>query len=168
MNVIEMNKGKSFEHDFRESAVKQNLWIMRINDTYYNAKEYDPKAFVPKQACDYLIHKDGELYLLELKSTEKKYITIERDGTNGMIKQHQYEQLQKLNGEHEHGLLVLQFERDVDQKTFFMPIDGFISFLDAKGKKSINVLDCVQYGGYQIPQMKARVHWWYDVKKALF
>ena len=61
---------------------------MRINDTYTQAKKNDENAFVPQQVCDYIAHYNGTLYLLELKATERKFITIERSGSNGMIKQH--------------------------------------------------------------------------------
>ena len=74
-----VNQGKVFEQDFKESCKKQNIFVMRINDTYYTAKQYDPKAFVPQQVCDYILHYNGTLFMSELKSTDKKYMTIERD-----------------------------------------------------------------------------------------
>lgn len=65
---------------------------MRINDTYVTAKKNNENEnvniFVPQQPCDYIAHYNSTLYLLELKATERKFITIERSGSNGMIKQH--------------------------------------------------------------------------------
>ena len=63
---------------------------MRINDTYVVARKDNENAniFVPQQPCDYIVHYNSILYLLELKATERKYMTIERSGSNGMIKQH--------------------------------------------------------------------------------
>ena len=63
---------------------------MRINDTYVVARKNNENAniFVPQQPCDYIAHYNSTLYLLELKATERKYMTIERSGSNGMIKQH--------------------------------------------------------------------------------
>ena len=158
-----MNKGKNFEHDFRDSAKKQGIWIMRINDTYYRAKQNDANAFVPQQVCDYLLHYNNEIFLVELKSTKEKYITIERE-KNGMIKKHQYEQMSKLEGEHEHGVLVLQFENTGEQKTYAMPIKCFMKFLSEKSKSSINELEVVQYGGVNIEQKLMRVNWAYNIK----
>ena len=100
-----MNYGKIFEKEFKESAQKQGIWIMRINDTYVPAKAISEDSFIPQQPCDYVVHYDGTLWLLELKSTEKKYMTIERDGNRGMIKKHQYEQMFQKIGEHEKAML---------------------------------------------------------------
>ena len=58
-----------FEREFKESAEKQNIWIMKIADTYVPAHTASESAFVPKQPCDFVAHFDGTLWLLELKST---------------------------------------------------------------------------------------------------
>lgn len=42
-----MNTGKIFEHEFKESCTRQNLWVWRIQDTYVTAKNIDPNAYVP-------------------------------------------------------------------------------------------------------------------------
>lgn len=159
------SEGKSFEHSFKHSVERQGIWIFRINDTFVKAKEYDSKAFVPQQACDFILHKDEFLYMLELKTTEKKYITIQKD-TAGMIKKHQYEQLYKRQGEKEIGGFVLQFQRDTEeQTTYFLDIKDFMRFLNESGKKSINRLDVVQYGGILIEQAKYRNQWCYNINK---
>ena len=158
-----MNSGKVFERDFKESCKKQNIFIMRINDTYYKAKQYDPKAFVPSQVCDYILHYNGTLFMTELKSSEKKYMTIERDKA-GMIKKHQYEQMFQKIGEHEKAMLVLQFERE---NTYGLMIQDFMRFLQENDKKSINKLDVVQYGGIIIEQKLLRKNYCYNVKKLL-
>lgn len=162
-----MATGKDFEHYFKDSAEKQGIWVFRINDTFVKAKEYDSEAFVPQQACDFILHEEEFLYMLELKTTEKKYITIHKD-TAGMIKKHQYTQLYKRQGEKEIGGFILQFERDTEeQTTYFLDIRDFMRFLDESEKKSINRLDVVQYGGIVIEQAKFRGHWCYNVKKLL-
>lgn len=163
-----MSVGKEFEHQFRQSAIKQGIWIFRINDTFVKAREYDPQAFVPQQACDYIMHQGEYLYMIELKTTDKKYITIERDGSKGMIKKHQYSQLFQKKGNKEFGGLVLQFQRETeDQATYFLSIDGFMKFLEESDKKSINRLDVVQYGGVVVEQAKVKNHWWYNIQQML-
>ena len=159
-----MNYGKIFEKEFKESAQKQGIWIMRINDTYVPAKAISEDSFIPQQPCDYVVHYDGTLWLLELKSTEKKYMTIERDGNRGMIKKHQYEQMFQKIGEHERAMLVLQFEREY---TYGLMIQDFMRFLQENDKKSINKLDVVQYGGFIIEQKLLRKNYCYNVKKLL-
>lgn len=158
------NYGKIFEKEFKESAQKQDIWIMRINDTYVPAKAISEDSFIPQQPCDYVVHYDGTLWLLELKSTEKKYMTIERDGNRGMIKKHQYEQMFQKIGEHEKAMLVLQFEREY---TYGLMIQDFMRFMQENEKKSINKLDVVQYNGIIIEQKKLRTHYCYNVKKLL-
>ena len=159
-----MNYGKIFEKEFKDSAQKQGIWIMRINDCYIPAKEISANSFVPQQPCDYIAHYNSTLYLLELKSTEKKYMTIERDGNRGMIKKHQYEQMFQKIGEHERAMLVLQFERE---NTYGLMIEDFMRFLSESDKKSINKLDVVQYGGIIIEQKQLRKNYCYNVKKLL-
>ena len=161
---MNQNYGRAFEREFKESAEKQNIWIMKIADTYIPAKEASPSAFIPQQPCDFVAHYDGTLWLLELKSTEKKYITIERDGNRGMIKKHQYEQMFQKIGEHEKAMLVLQFERE---NTYGLMIEDFMRFLQENDKKSINKLDVVQYGGIIIEQKLLRKNYCYNVKKLL-
>lgn len=162
-----INQGKIFEQDFRESCKKQNIFIMRINDTYYTAKQYDPKAFVPAQTCDYILHYNGTLFMTELKSSEKKYMTIERDKA-GMIKKHQYEQMSRNENTNEHGLFVLQFLRDTDDEiTYAMKITDFMDFLDESDKSSINMLDVVQHGGIVVEQAVRRTRKHYNIKDML-
>lgn len=140
---------------------------MRINDTYYTAKQYDPKAFVPSQVCDYILHYNGTLFMTELKSSEKKYMTIERDKA-GMIKKHQYEQMSRNENTNEHGLLVLQFLRDTDDEiTYAMKITDFMQFLNESDKSSINMLDVVQHGGIVIEQAVSRTRKHYNVQDVL-
>ena len=159
-----MNYGKVFEHEFKDSAQKQGIWCMRIADTYAPAKAISEDSFIPQQPCDFIAHYDGTLWLLELKSTEKKYMTIERDGNRGMIKKHQYEQMFQKIGEHERAILVLQFERE---NTYGLLIQDFMRFLQENEKKSINKLDVVQYGGFIIEQKLLRKNYCYNVKKLL-
>ena len=162
-----INQGKVFERDFKESCKKQNIFIMRINDTYYTAKQYDPKAFVPSQVCDYILHYNGTLFMTELKSSEKKYMTIERDKA-GMIKKHEYEQMSRNENTNEHGLFVLQFLRDTDDEiTYAMKITDFMQFISESDKSSINMLDVVQHGGIVVEQAVSRTRKHYNVQNVL-
>lgn len=118
---------------------------MRINDTFVPAKAISENSFVPQQACDYIFHYGGSIYLLELKTTQNKYLTIERDGKQGQIKKHQYEQMSKLCGDSEKAYFILQFERDGEKEpsTYALSVEDFMRFLQESDKKSINKLDVV-------------------------
>lgn len=162
-----MNSRKIFEHDFKESCKKQGIFALRINDTYYTAKQYDPKAFVPQQICDYILHYNGTLFMTELKTTDKKYMTIEGDKA-GMIRKHQYDQMARNENVNEHGLFILQFCRDTeDEMTYALKITDFMNYLDSTTKCSINRLDVVQHGGIQIEQAVSRVRKHYNIKGLL-
>ena len=162
-----MNTRKIFEHDFKESCTKQGIFALRINDTYYTAKQYDPKAFVPQQICDYILHYNGTLFMTELKTTDKKYMTIEVDKA-GMIKKHQYDQMARKENVNEHGLFILQFGRDTeDEMTYAFKITDFMNYLNSTNKCSINRLDVVQHGGIQIEQAVSRVRKHYNIKGLL-
>ena len=162
-----MNTRKIFEHDFKESCTKQGIFALRINDTYYTAKQYDPKAFVPQQICDYILHYNGTLFMIELKTTDKKYMTIEGDKA-GMIKKHQYDQMARNENVNEHGLFILQCCRDTeDETTYAMKITDFMQFLNESGKSSINMLDVVQHGGIVVEQAVSRTRKHYNVQDVL-
>ena len=161
---MNQNYGRAFEKEFKESAEKQHIFCMKIADTYVPAKAVSESAFIPKQPCDFVAHYDGTLWLLEWKSSEKKYMTIERDGNRGMIKKHQYEQMFQKIGEHEKAMLVLQFEREY---TYGLMIEDFMRFLQENDKKSINKLDVIQYGGFNVEQKLLRKNYCYNVKKLL-
>lgn len=168
-----INNGKDFEHEFKDSCEKQSLWLFRINDTYMKAKEYDSKAFVPQQPCDFIMHTESGLWLLELKTSVRSYISIERDGKNGQIKKHQYEQMHKyscMNGQgRRFAGFVLQFDRGNEEQmtTWFLSVDGFYKFLDESEKHSLNRLDVLRYGGIQIPHKKAIKRYYYNVLKMI-
>ena len=162
-----INSGKIFEHDFKESCKRQEIFALRINDTYYTAKQYDPKAFVPQQVCDYILHYNGTLFMSELKTTDKKYMTIERDKA-GMIKKHQYEQMARNENINEHGLFILQFLRGTeDEMTYRIKIADFMNFLDNTNKCSINNLDVVQNGGLSMEWVLGRTRRHYNIKGLL-
>lgn len=161
-----MTDGKIFERDFKESCKRQNIWCMRINDTYYKAKEYDKDCFVPQQCCDYVLHYNGMLIMTELKTTKNKYITIEREHLR-MIKKHQYDQMYHNEGDYEFGVLILQLDRDDDCMTYGMRITDFMDFLDKTNKCSINALDIVQNGGEIIEWAVGKTRNHYNIKGLL-
>ena len=165
------NVGKRFEHDFRDSCKNRGLYVYRLPDAYVTMRKVDPDAYVSTNPADYLLHHDGILYWLELKSTDKKSISIahkdeEGKTISGSIRLHQPADLLKLVGECEKSFFILQFQRDTDkQSTWALEIKDFFKFYEESGKQSINELDVVQYHGIYIPGKKIRTHYDYDVQK---
>lgn len=166
------NKGKKFENNFKESALKYNLFILRLNDTELSFMKNREARFTPMNPCDFICFKDGFLFMLELKSTEYNSIPIQRLPTEEtkMIKSHQINSLVKYsNYEGINCGFVFNFrEKDsLNEETFYMSIQNFSNFLVERDKKSINKLDVIQYGGIKIEQTLKRTQYLYNVKKML-
>lgn len=160
-----MQEGKQFEKDIKDSAKKQNIWIYRLRDGYYNKMNVDPNAYVVQNPADYIIHHEGVLYFVECKTTDKKFMTV---GDKAMIKTHQLNDLQSINGCNEHGVFFLQFLRGTDNEiTLCIPAVDIQKILDETGKKSISLLDVCQAKAIKIPQAKMRVHNYYNVEETL-
>ena len=116
--------------------------------------------------CDFMMRYNGTLYFVESKSTIYNYITVEHDDKKGQIAAHQISSLTKFSkSDGVKCFLFLQFKRDTeDQMTYAMEINDFNRCLEMTGKKSINAMDVVQYGGEIIEQEKNRVHYNYKIK----
>ena len=166
------NKGKKFENNFKESALKYELFIIRLNDTELSFMRNRESRFTPTNPCDFICFKNGKLFMLELKSTEYNSIPIQRIPTEEpkMIKAHQINSLIKYS-EYK-GVncgFVLNFrEKDsLEEETYYISIQNFSNFLVERDKKSINKLDVVQYGGIKVEQQLKRTQYLYNVDKML-
>ena len=142
------------------------MFVWKIPDTYIPLKDINKQAFAPKMPCDFIMHHDGTLYFVECKSTIYNYITVEHDDKKGQIASHQINSLTKFSqSDGVKCFLFLQFKRDTeDQMTYAIEINDFNRCLEMTGKKSINPMDVVQYGGEIIEQEKNRVHYNYKIK----
>ena len=54
-----------------------------------------------------------------------------------------------------------------DEVTFYISIENFLNFISNTTKKSINILDIVDYNGIKINQEKLRTNYHYNVKDLL-
>ena len=158
--------GRDFEHDIQKSCEKDGVFIWKIPDTYIPLKDINKQAFAPKMPCDFIIHYNGTLYFVESKSTIYNYITVEHDNKKRQIATHQISSLTKFSqSDGVKCFLFLQFKRDTEsQMTYAIEINDFNRCIECTGKKSINPMDVVQYGGEIIEQEKNRVHYNYKIK----
>ena len=168
----ENNKGKKFERHFKESAISQDLFILRLNDTELSFMTNRQARFTPKNPCDFICFYDGKLFMLELKSTELNGIGIQRtpDEDPKMIKAHQINSLIKYSQYKDvYTGFILNFrdKETVEEDTYYMSIENFSNFLCDTGKKSINKLNVIQYGGIKIDQKLKRTQYFYNIKKFL-
>ena len=155
-----MNLGKIFEHEWKESCTRQNLWTWRIPDTYVTAKNVDPNAYIPCMPADFLVKYDNLICFCELKHTDNNYITVEHDKVKGMIKKTQIDQLIRLQRTDVLCILALQFGED----TYAIKVDDLVKCLEQTGKHSVNPLDIVQHGRINVQAVKKRTRMVYNVK----
>ena len=163
------NEGKKFEEDIKNSAINQNVWILRLNDTSIPFQNSGAR-FAAENPCDFLIYSNPNLIAIECKSTKYKSMSIQKsleDDKNKMIKFHQINSL--INFSQTDGIyagFLLNF-RDEDViangVTYWLPIEGFSNFLVNTDKSSINKLDCVQNGAIIVPQKLKRTRFTYDI-----
>ena len=162
-----MNEGKKFEQDWKKSVPK-NVYYLRLKD---NAASFgqDSKLtrFTSTNPYDCIMFRDGILFPMELKSTESRSITIQRDEKeeSKMIKLHQIIGLNdasKTNG------VIAGFVFDFrGSNTYWLNIKHFMTFLKESDKKSINENDVVKYNGIIIDKNKLRTRYIYDIDKLL-
>lgn len=158
---------------FRESALKQDLFFLRLNDSNLSYGGVQGSKFTPTNPCDFISFLDGNLFMLELKSTCYKSIPIQinPEEPQKMIKAHQISDLSKYSLYD--GIIcgfVFNFRDDENMQnevTYYMSIENFNNFVTESGKKSINKLDIVDHGGIKIKQMLRRTAYAYDVKTML-
>ena len=158
--------GRDFEHDIQKSCEKEGVFVWKIPDTFIPLKNINKECYAPKMPSDFIMHHDGTLFFVECKSTIYNYITIEHDDKKRQIASHQINSLTKFSqSDGVKCFLFLQFKRDTeDQMTYAIDINDFNRCLEMTGKKSINAMDVVQYGGEIIEQEKNRVHYNYKIK----
>ena len=167
------NMGKRFERNFKESALQDGLFILRLNDTDTSFNHRDGMRFTPTNPADFIAFLDGELYLLELKSTEYKSLSIQRDPedkNSKMIKAHQIADLVKyslFDGVNCGFVLNFRSKDSMEEETFYLSIENFSRFMAENPKESINRSDVVLYDGVKLDQKLKRTQYHYQVKELL-
>ncbi len=170
------NAGKKFEQLWKQSAEKQDLFILRLNDSdmSFNPNKELRSRFTLKSPCDFIMFYSGHLFMLEMKSTHSKSISFQRElDDGGMIKLHQISSLSNA-GLHD-GVVagfVVNFRVENDDEpysedTYFWPIEAFNDYFVSNGRKSAKPIDIVQHGGIIVKQEQRRKLYDYDVKKML-
>lgn len=167
-----MNDGKIFEKDWKDSSIKQEVFILRLNDSSLSWQHEKQSRFTVENPCDFIQFINGTLFTLELKSTKYSSISIQTDiSESKMIKIHQINSLSNFSlYDNICSGFILNFRDDSlenNNVTYFLSIKNFNDFFVETQKKSINKLDIITHGGIIIEQNKKRTHYNYNVKKAL-
>lgn len=171
----QINYGGIFQDSIESSAKKEKVWFMRIKDVFipFNLRS---RVKVSKNDYDCLVFNNKTLFPLELKTTDKKSISMKEE----IIKAHQVEKLAEANT-YEDVIAGFLFNfRNENNNTYFVPIQSFITYKHyaesqephtykcREGKKlnksSISIDICKEIG-IEVMSVKKRVHYHYFVKQ---
>lgn len=145
------NIGKVFEQEFKDS-ISPDYYLYRLKD--------DTSGFYGvSNPCDYILFRSPNLFLVELKTHKGKSIPLAKIRENqiqGMSKAVQYDGV--------YGGFLINF-RDLEE-TYYVSVQEVINFIQTEKRKSIPVGWCRDHG-IQIPQVKKRVRYRYDLENWL-
>lgn len=170
------NAGKKFEQLWKQSAEKQDLFILRLNDSdmSFNPNKELRSRFTLKSPADFVLYGYSHLYLMEMKSTHCKSISFQRElNDSGMIKLHQISSLSNFSlYDGVEARFVINFRHEDDgeaysEDSYYWPIQEFNDYFISTDKKSAKPIDIVQHGGIIINQTQKRKLYDYNVKKLL-
>lgn len=165
------NTGKSFETDIQNSCKKQGVFFFRVRDVNL-PPDVRRRVKLPKNKYDSLIYYNGYLLPMELKSTDKKSISLDEK----VIKQHQIDNLYA-DSKFEGVLPGFIFNfRNEDNRTYFVDIHSFINYkhiaenqLKHTYKSKVNrasiPIDICREIGTEVLSIKKRVNHQYFVKQ---
>lgn len=115
--------GSKFQEDIEKSCIEQNIFFHNIKDVYL-PPDVRQRVKLPKNKYDVLIFHKGYLFPMELKSTNKKSISL----SEKIIKQHQIDNLlEATNFDKVISGFLMNF-REPTNKTFFIPIKEFVKY----------------------------------------
>lgn len=161
-----MNVGKKFEQTWRKCTPDYAL-LYRIPDAAQSFDRSHNLRFSAKNPFDYILWDSRKkiLYALELKTVCKKAIKYERVLTDkGEIHRHQIEGLNEWNKYDGVKCGFVIFFRE-EERTVFVPIEGFNKILKEVPKKSFNLNDLTKYDieHTEIGTQKVRTWYKFDV-----
>ena len=156
------NPGKKFEEDFSNSVNREEIFLHRLKDGTTGTVNGQMIRFKNKNLCDFLLFKDGQLVLVELKSFLGKSMAFSN------IKSNVDEQMTFLynlrleaSKNNVKAYMVLNF-RELNE-TYAIDIHNFDEFYKFTGKKSIDITEARQLGK-QLWQKKSRTRYRYGIE----
>lgn len=166
-----MNVGKIFEQKFKESIPKY-VAVIRLHDSASGfGQDSRSTRFSMKSPFDFILFKTPCMYCLELKSTDKKSFSFEREKPtkeNPIKREIHWHQIQALTEYNKYCNCICGFVLDFrNDGTYFLSIKDFNKFKEESTKVSINIQDCIAYGAVQIDRKLKKKYYNYDVAKLL-
>lgn len=145
-----MNEGKKFEEDFIKS-LPDDCFVLRLKDGG-GWSDSEATRFTPQNDCDYVVNYYGKTWTLELKSTKGKSIPLSRLKQVDRMKGHRgYYRV--------YPAFIFNF-RDVE-KTYYIPLDYLIQFMETTERKSVPI-DWCREQGIPVPQKLRRTRYRYN------
>lgn len=158
---MEMNTGKQFEIDFKNSC-PSTAFIYRFRDSASSFYSSEKTRFTPSNICDYMIYDDNTriLFLLELKTTRGSSLSLNN------IRDTQIKQLTNASKHNIQAGFIVNF-REKNNYTAYLHISKFNKMIKNIGKKSFNIEDMVKADCIEIESQIKRTHYSYNLKDFL-
>ena len=156
-----INAGKKFENDFKNSVDTDKIFLHRFKDGTTGTVNGQMIRFKNKNLCDFVLFKDGQLVLVELKSFLGKSISF--SNIKSTVDEQQtflYNLRLEAKKNNVKAYMILNF-RDLSE-TYAIDIHNFDEFYKMTSKKSISI-DEVRQLGKQLFQQKKRTNYRYEI-----
>lgn len=156
-----INAGKKFENDFKNSINTDEIFLHRFKDGTTGTVNGQMIRFKNKNLCDFLLFKDGQLVLVELKSFLGKSMSF--SNIKSTVDEQQtflYNLRLEAKKNNVKAYMILNF-RDLSE-TYAIDIHNFDEFYKMTNKKSISI-DEVRQLGKQLFQQKKRTSYRYEI-----
>lgn len=162
-----MNEGKKFETQWKKS-VPNDVYYLRIKDSASSfGQDSAATRFTLQNPFDCFVFYNGNLFPMELKSTQSSSFSIQRfpSDKNKMIKLNQIKGLlEASNYNNIFSGFIFNFR---ESETYWLNIKNFMMFLSDSEKHSINENDIINYHGIMINKKIKRTRYEYDIRKLL-
>ncbi len=155
------NPGKKFENDFKNSVDIDKIFLHRFKDGTTGTVNGQMIRFKNKNLCDFLLFKDGQLVLVELKSFLGKSMSF--SNIKSTVDEQQtflYNLRLEAKKNNVKAYMILNF-RDLSE-TYAIDIHNFDEFYRMTSKKSISIDEARQLGK-RLFQQKKRTSYRYEI-----
>ena len=156
-----INAGKRFENEFKNSVNTDEIFLHRFKDGTTGTVNGQMIRFKNKNLCDFLLFKDGQLVLVELKSFLGKSMSF--SNIKSTVDEQQtflYNLRLEAKKNNVKVYMILNF-RDLSE-TYAIDIHNFDEFYRMTSKKSISIDEARQLGK-QLFQQKKRTSYKYEI-----
>lgn len=158
------NHGKKFENDFQNSVDREKIFLHRLKDgSTRTGGNGEMVRLKNRNLCDFILFKDGQLVLVELKSFLGKSMSF--TNIKSTVDEQQtflYNLRLETKKKNVKAYMILNF-RELNE-TYAIDINNFDEFYKFTMKKSIDVSEARQLGK-KLWQKKSRTRYKYGINE---